>query len=198
VLETKQQRDVDIPSRLPSLEMLIDDIDRRIDQLPSQRDGSQREAYWVNQPKDLNRHSRQYIQFSVNGYTFAVPIENTAEIEYTPEITTLPNLPEWILGICSLRGDIVSVVDFALKFELGSRKNSNAGKLILLHHTCIRTAVLADQVAGMWLADDLDKRDPISNCRNAVLAPVVADMISKNGHPVHLLDVAALITALAL
>ena len=198
MLETKQQTDIDITPRSPSLEMLIDDIDRRIDQLPSQRDGSESEAYWVNQQNDLKKQSRQYIQFSVNGYTFAVPIEHTAEIEYTPEITTLPNLPGWILGICSLRGDIVSVVDFALKFELGSRKNGNAGKLILLHHARIRTAVLVDHVAGMWLADEPDNRGPISDCRNAVLAPVVADMFLKDGKPVHLLDVAALITALAL
>lgn len=48
---------------------------------------------------------------------YGLPMKNIFEIQQLPAVTYLPNLPEWIPGVCNLRGNIVSVVD--LKHFLG-------------------------------------------------------------------------------
>jgi purine-binding chemotaxis protein CheW len=56
------------------------------------------------------------VGFRVGAETFGVPITCVHEIVRVPEITSVPDAPQFVEGIINLRGKIVSVVDLRKRF----------------------------------------------------------------------------------
>ena len=56
------------------------------------------------------------VGFRVGAETFGVPITCVHEIVRVPEITSVPDSPEFVEGVINLRGKIVSVVDLRKRF----------------------------------------------------------------------------------
>jgi len=56
------------------------------------------------------------VGFRVGTETFGVPITCVHEIVRVPDITSVPDSPEFVEGVINLRGKIVSVVDLRKRF----------------------------------------------------------------------------------
>jgi len=56
------------------------------------------------------------VGFRIGRETFGVPIELVHEIVRVPEITAVPDAPDYIEGVINLRGKIISVVDLRKRF----------------------------------------------------------------------------------
>jgi purine-binding chemotaxis protein CheW len=69
----------------------------------------------------------QVVGFRIGRETFGLPISLVREIVRVPEITSVPNAPEYIEGVINLRGRIIPVVDMRKRFgeevTLPSKKN---------------------------------------------------------------------------
>lgn len=59
------------------------------------------------------------VGFQVGRETYGVPITSLHEIVRVPEITAVPDAPEYMEGVINLRGKIVSVID--LRKRLGQK-----------------------------------------------------------------------------
>jgi purine-binding chemotaxis protein CheW len=64
---------------------------------------------------------KKYLVFYLNDEIFAVLARQVSEVVQLPFITALPRVPEWLMGIANLRGEIVSVVDLE---KLRKKENS--------------------------------------------------------------------------
>jgi purine-binding chemotaxis protein CheW len=60
----------------------------------------------------------EYLAFILAGETYAVPIANVAEILRPLPITEVPRAPTTVLGVISVRGKLVTVVDLRRRFRL--------------------------------------------------------------------------------
>jgi purine-binding chemotaxis protein CheW len=58
----------------------------------------------------------QLVGIRVGRETFGLPISLVREIVRVPEITSVPNAPEYIEGVINLRGRIIPVVDLRKRF----------------------------------------------------------------------------------
>lgn len=58
----------------------------------------------------------QMVGFRIGKETFGVPINLVHEIVRVPEITAVPDAPDYIEGVINLRGKIVSIVDLRKRF----------------------------------------------------------------------------------
>ena len=58
----------------------------------------------------------QIVGFQVGRETYGVPITSLHEIVRVPEITAVPDAPDYMEGVINLRGKIVSVVDLRKRF----------------------------------------------------------------------------------
>ena len=56
------------------------------------------------------------VGFRLGSETFGVPIDLVHEIVRVPEITAVPDAPDYIEGVINLRGKIVSVIDLRKRF----------------------------------------------------------------------------------
>lgn len=63
---------------------------------------------------------QQYLMFELNQETYALDILTVREILDIPPITTVPRVPNFILGVINLRGAVVPVID--LNSRLGFKK----------------------------------------------------------------------------
>lgn len=73
----------------------------------------------INQKEELLQ--QQYLTFFLAEEEYAIGIQRVKEIiEYTA-ITKVPKVPEWIRGVINLRGNVVPVVDLAVRFGLAER-----------------------------------------------------------------------------
>jgi purine-binding chemotaxis protein CheW len=85
----------------------------------------------------------QHIIFTLAGTEYTALISNVAEIGYPLNVTPLPNVPEWVLGLANLRGDVISIVD--LRAFLGLGKISRGGDARLL----IAKTLQGDFIVGL-------------------------------------------------
>lgn len=71
--------------------------------------------------------NNQFVRFMVGRESFGVEIGMVQEIVTVPEITRVPDTPDYLEGIINLRGKIVSVVDLRkkLKFDGAGRNKKN-------------------------------------------------------------------------
>ena len=65
------------------------------------------------------------VGFRIGRETFGVPIDMVHEIVRVPEITSVPDAPDFIEGVINLRGKIISIVDLRKRF---GEKDINASK----------------------------------------------------------------------
>src|SRR5579872_6624443 len=59
----------------------------------------------------------QYLTCVIGSDTFAVSLLKVKEIIEYDVVTQVPRMPEWVRGVINLRGNIVPVIDLAVKFR---------------------------------------------------------------------------------
>ena len=104
-----------------SLEQLVAEIDRETNEIPGPDAVVPKTvepgADHAVGPEGQAFNREQFIRFYLNDILLAIPLKSALEIGHRPVITPLPNLPDWLLGVSNVRGEIVSIVD--LKIFLG-------------------------------------------------------------------------------
>lgn len=88
----------------------------------------------------------EYLSFSLSDELFAVSILNIKEIIKPPLITKVPRTENVILGVLSLRGTIVPVVDLRLRLKLAAGKQTRKSRILI--------AEISDSLAGL-LVDEV-------------------------------------------
>ncbi len=87
--------------------------------------------------------------FLLNGERYGVSTEYVKEVTLLRHLTPLPGTPDFILGIISIRGRIISVTDLRVFFDLPRKGLSDYNKIIVLSGEGMEFAILADQVEGV-------------------------------------------------
>jgi chemotaxis signal transduction protein len=196
-MEPKKKRQNTAVSGLPALDDLIGRIDRQIEKMPHPYAADGFEAFLGSQLGVFKKRGMQFIRFELSDAEFALPLENAVEITYVPDITPLPNLPLWVLGICNIRGDIVSVVDLKQILQLKPAA-AVATNMIIVHDQDLTTAIMADKIMGMFFDGDQDRKIKKGPKSGETCSRFVQSTFVFEQRQVHLLDPKTLMTAIGL
>lgn len=89
----------------------------------------------------------KHVLFVLDDTPYAVPLENVLELQRLPRITPLPSVPNWLLGVTNLRGEILSVVDLRSLLGLSPAESSAVSqRLVVVRST-------AEEIATGWIVD---------------------------------------------
>ncbi|MDM8523346.1 chemotaxis protein CheW [Desulfococcaceae bacterium HSG8] len=99
----------------------------------------------------------QYIRFFLEDILLAIPMSGTLEIGHRPKITWLPNLPDWVLGISNIRGEIVSIVDLKAFFGMPSHGLKRSQRFIIVHDHDMKVGLVVDKIMGIFFPNRIDK-----------------------------------------
>jgi len=74
----------------------------------------------------------QLVSFKLDKIEYGIDILSVHEILRIPEITRLPNAPEYIKGVINLRGNVIPVVDIRMRFGMPSVPVTELSRIIVV------------------------------------------------------------------
>jgi purine-binding chemotaxis protein CheW len=94
-------------------------------------------------------HDLHIVGFKVGRETYGVPITSLHEIVRVPEITAVPDAPDYVEGVINLRGKIVSVLD--LRKRLGETKvsPSKRNRILVVEHRGRLCGLIVDSASDV-------------------------------------------------
>jgi purine-binding chemotaxis protein CheW len=93
----------------------------------------------------------EYLAFGLAGETYAVRIAQLAEILRPPPITEVPRAPGNVLGVVSVRGKLVTVVDLRRRLRLAEGPIDRRARILLVEAGAgEQMGLLVDEVQQVW------------------------------------------------
>ena len=91
----------------------------------------------------------EFLSFWVGDEEYAVDILEIGEIIKVPEITEVPRAPQWLLGIISLRGTVVPILDLRIVLKLDPQEISRSSRVLVLRADGEPVGILVDRVTSV-------------------------------------------------
>ena len=91
----------------------------------------------------------QHVIFTLAGTEYAAPIANVTEIGRPLVVTPVPNVPDWVLGVANLRGDIISMIDLRAFLGMEWIGYGQASRMLVAqaHQEDMTTGLIVDRVS---------------------------------------------------
>jgi purine-binding chemotaxis protein CheW len=87
------------------------------------------------------------VGFRVGRETYGVPIASLREIVRVPEITAVPDAPDYLEGIINLRGRIISVVDLRKRFGQAATGINRHSRILVVEHRGRLAGMIVDSAS---------------------------------------------------
>ena len=95
----------------------------------------QKQKEQISAPKVAESKDKDIVQlvgFIIGDEEYAVPILNIQEIIKPIEYTRVPSIPEYVLGVFNLRGNVIPLIDLRRKFHLPAKQESAETRYIVM------------------------------------------------------------------
>ena len=89
-------------------------------------------------------HELHIVGFRVGRETYGVPITSLHEIVRVPEITAVPDAPDYLEGVINLRGKIVSVMDLRKRFGDKQATLKKHNRILVVEHSGKLAGLIVD------------------------------------------------------
>jgi purine-binding chemotaxis protein CheW len=100
-------------------------------------------------PEFIDSPTEQYLSFRLNEDWYAISVYQLVEILPFQRITRVPSIPDHILGVINLRGEVLSVVDLKRFFGLAQDEPIEDQAIVVVEHGEVRTGLLVDAVEDL-------------------------------------------------
>jgi purine-binding chemotaxis protein CheW len=90
----------------------------------------------------------EIVEFRLGTETYAFETEFVREVYLLNNFTHLPGLPDFIMGIINIRGQILSIVDLKKLFDIPAGGLGELNKIIIIQNEKMEFGILADVVLG--------------------------------------------------
>lgn len=87
------------------------------------------------------------VGFQVGRETYGVPIQSLHEIVRVPEITAVPDAPDYLEGVINLRGKIVSVMDLRKRFGEKQVALTKQNRILVVEHSGRLAGLIVDSAS---------------------------------------------------
>jgi len=91
----------------------------------------------------------EILEFVLAYERYGVETRHVREVYPLKELTPVPCTPPFVLGIISVRGQILSVLDIKKFFDLPEKGLTDLNKVIILHNDAMEFGILADVILGV-------------------------------------------------
>ena len=87
------------------------------------------------------------VGFQVGRETYGVPITSLHEIVRVPDITAVPDAPDYLEGVINLRGKIVSVMDLRKRFGEKQAIVKKHNRILVVEHSGRLAGLIVDSAS---------------------------------------------------
>jgi purine-binding chemotaxis protein CheW len=137
------------------------------------------------EPDDEAELLHEFVAFALGDEPYALPVERVREIVRLRPITPVPRVPSSVLGVISLRGEIVLVVDLRRRLGMSPTDPTRKSRVIVLHgDDGAVTGLLVDGVREVLRLTEADFRPAVGGEADAVTC-----LLAREQQFVSLLDI---------
>jgi len=88
----------------------------------------------------------KYLTFHIGKENYGIEIRHVIEIIVMQEITVVPDMPAFIIGVINLRGQVISVMDIRARFKMAAREYDDRTCIIVVKINDISMGLIVDTV----------------------------------------------------
>ena len=156
---------------------------------PSLREYQAAVAERLKDASNQGASASSMLGFVAGGENWLVDLRRVAEVLPVSGVEPVPLTQEYFVGVCNVRGNLYSVIDFTQLNEKPAAKAVPENRLLLLPHDAIHgAAILVTRMAGLRNPDSF-KREPAPGGAKPWVSAVMRD---AEGQPWYLLNIEAL------
>ena len=122
----------------------------------------------------------EIVEFTLAHERYAIASEHVREVYPLEELTPLPCTPTFVLGIVTLRGEILSIIDIKEFFDLPKKGLTDLNKVIVLESEGMIFGMVADAIGGVRRIRRADIQPPLptlTGIREDYLQGVTAERV---------------------
>lgn len=95
----------------------------------------------------------EVLKFRLAYREYAIEMQHIREVILTGEITPVPGTPDYISGICVVRGEIISLVDLRVLLSIPEKGLTDLNRVIVLSDRTLSFGILADHITGIGIIE---------------------------------------------
>jgi purine-binding chemotaxis protein CheW len=88
----------------------------------------------------------QLVCFKLAEEEYAVDITSVQEVIRVSALTPVPQMPDFVLGVINVRGNIIPVFDLRKEFRLPEKEVDDQSKIIILNVQSVSFGIIADHI----------------------------------------------------
>lgn len=123
----------------------------------------------------------ELVVFRVDEEEFALRLSNIKEIIRIPSLTKVPNAPQYITGLCSLRGDLLPVIDSRRLFGLPDKEFSESSRIIVADIHGKKVGLVSDRVSEVISTEEAAVKNPPASIRGTDGGVISGILILNDG-----------------
>lgn len=94
-------------------------------------DGTRGESLAASRLNPNEVIAKEYLSFFLDAEVYGLDLSRIQAIIVVPELTEVPRAPRAVVGICSVRGVLVTVVDLRRRMQLAERPLTRQARILL-------------------------------------------------------------------
>jgi len=104
----------------------------------------------------------EVLKFRLAYREYALEMQYIREVILTGEITPVPGTPDYISGICVVRGEIISLVDLRVLLGIPEKGLTDLNRVIVVTNKMLSFGILADHITGIGILglNSISQPDP--------------------------------------
>ena len=176
-----------------SLNKLIAKID--IETVDPFAPGKEKEELAIKLDGKYTPLQNQYILLRLEKDFFALPLSSALEVGRRPDITVLPNLPNWVLGISNVRGEIVSFINLKAFFGIPSTMTKTDRRFLIIQNHDMKVGIIVDRIMGILSLNQIDADLQKSPYREGEIANYILGVTVSGKRLTNILDIDKLLSS---
>jgi purine-binding chemotaxis protein CheW len=140
----------------------------------------------VGAPGAIERRELEMLSFRLNNEEYAVLVADVREVLKIVQLTTVPNAPEYILGVMSLRGTILPVIELGKRLGLATGVKDEKSRIVVVSAGDEEAGLLVDRVTGVFRVLPDEIKPPPENIERG--AEFLRGIVRKDNRLYILLD----------
>lgn len=89
--------------------------------------------------------SEKVVVFQCGNEDYAVPIEHVVSIEKLEQVNPIPHLPNYLIGLMKIRGELVPIIDFEQILYNRSGLDNELARVVTLHTQDMSIGILVKE-----------------------------------------------------
>ena len=99
--------------------------------------------------REIHTQEIEMLSFLLGGEQYVLPVDDVREVLKSRELTIVPNSPPHVLGVTSIRGTVLPVIDIGRRLGLPPAVRDEKARIIIISPDDEDAGIVVDRVTGV-------------------------------------------------